>query len=60
MGIKTPETGKLGLKTSLGGYENACYSIHAAMAGKEAHGSLIAGSSIVDPNGHIITESKTK
>ncbi|EAT83959.2 hypothetical protein SNOG_08791 [Parastagonospora nodorum SN15] len=29
-------------------------------AGKEDHGSLIAGSSIVDPNGHIIAESKTE
>ena len=26
----------------------------------EDHGSLIGGSSIVDPNGHIIVEAKTK
>ena len=34
--------------------------MHAGKAGKEDHGSLIAGSSIVDPNGHIVAESKTK
>lgn len=34
--------------------------MHAGKAGTENHGSLIAGSSIVDPNGHIIAESKTK
>ncbi|KAH7007035.1 carbon-nitrogen hydrolase [Ilyonectria destructans] len=48
------------LSCQAGSYQNACYSIHAAKAGKEDHESLIAGSSIVDPNGHIIAESKTK
>ncbi|RSM12377.1 hypothetical protein CEP52_002561 [Fusarium oligoseptatum] len=48
------------LSCQAGSYQNACFSIHAAKAGKEDHGSLIGGSSIVDPNGHIIAESKTK
>lgn len=48
------------LSCQAGSYQNACYSIHAAKAGEEDHGSLIGGSSIVDPNGHIIAESKTK
>ncbi|KEY74647.1 hypothetical protein S7711_08414 [Stachybotrys chartarum IBT 7711] len=48
------------LSCQAGSYQNACYSIHAAKAGEEDHGSLIAGSSIVDPNGHIVAESKTK
>ncbi|KAK8038218.1 hypothetical protein PG994_014985 [Apiospora phragmitis] len=48
------------LSNQSGSYTNACFSIHAGKAGKEDHGSLIAGSSIVDPNGHIIAESKTK
>ncbi|KAH5246661.1 hypothetical protein HBI42_133430 [Parastagonospora nodorum] len=48
------------LSNQSGSYTNACFSIHAGKAGKEDHGSLIAGSSIVDPNGHIIAESKTE
>ncbi|RSL72415.1 hypothetical protein CEP53_001129 [Fusarium sp. AF-6] len=48
------------LSCQAGSYQNACFSIHAAKAGKGDHGSLIGGSSIVDPNGHIIAESKTK
>jgi predicted amidohydrolase len=48
------------LSCQAGSYQNACYSIHAGKAGTEDHGTLIAGSSIVDPNGHIIAESKTK
>ncbi|KAH7322454.1 carbon-nitrogen hydrolase [Stachybotrys elegans] len=48
------------LSCQAGSYQNACFSIHAAKAGTEDHGSLIAGSSIIDPNGHIIIESTTK
>ncbi|KAH6879495.1 carbon-nitrogen hydrolase [Thelonectria olida] len=48
------------LSCQAGSYQNACYSIHAAKAGKEDHGSLIAGSSIIDPYGHIVAEAKTK
>lgn len=48
------------LSCQAGSYQNACFSIHSGKAGKEDHGSLIAGSSIIDPNGHIIAESKTK
>lgn len=48
------------LSNQSGSYTNACFSVHAGKAGEEDHGSLIAGSSIVDPNGHIIAESKTK
>lgn len=32
--------------------------MHAEKAGKEDHGTLITGSSIMDPNGHNIAESK--
>ncbi|CAI6270389.1 unnamed protein product [Periconia digitata] len=48
------------LSSQAGSYQNACFSIHSAKAGVEDHGSLIGGSSIVDPNGHIIAEAKTK
>ncbi|KPM46542.1 hypothetical protein AK830_g66 [Neonectria ditissima] len=48
------------LSCQAGSYQNACFSIHAAKAGKEDHGGLIGGSSIVDPNGHIVAEAKTK
>ncbi|EOA85985.1 uncharacterized protein SETTUDRAFT_151747 [Exserohilum turcica Et28A] len=48
------------LSCQAGSYQNACFSIHSAKAGVEDHGSLIGGSSIVDPNGHIIVEAKTK
>ncbi|KAF4993963.1 hypothetical protein FGRMN_6094 [Fusarium graminum] len=48
------------LSCQSGSYSNACFSIHSAKAGKEDHGSLIGGSSIVDPNGHIVAEAKTK
>ncbi|KAF9772747.1 hypothetical protein IL306_009525 [Fusarium sp. DS 682] len=48
------------LSCQAGSYQNACFSIHSVKAGAEDHGSLIGGSSIVDPNGHIIAEAKTK
>jgi predicted amidohydrolase len=48
------------LSCQAGSYQNACFSIHSAKAGVEDHGSLIGGSSIIDPNGHIIVEAKTK
>ncbi|KAM5526394.1 carbon-nitrogen hydrolase [Fusarium oxysporum f. sp. phaseoli] len=48
------------LSCQSGSYSNACFSIHSAKAGIEDHGSLISGSCIVDPNGHIISEAKTK
>ncbi|RKL43131.1 hypothetical protein BFJ72_g4544 [Fusarium proliferatum] len=48
------------LSCQAGSYQNACFSIHSAKAGIEDHGSLIGGSSIVDPNGHIIAEAKAK
>ncbi|KAL1875714.1 hypothetical protein VTK73DRAFT_9903 [Phialemonium thermophilum] len=48
------------LSCQAGSYQNACFSVHAAKAGKEDHGSLIAGSSIVNPDGHIVVESRTK
>ncbi|KAL1882385.1 hypothetical protein Plec18167_002801 [Paecilomyces lecythidis] len=48
------------LSCQAGSYQNACFSVHSGKAGEEDHGSLIASSCIVDPNGHIITESKTK
>ncbi|KAK7219721.1 hypothetical protein V2G26_007724 [Clonostachys chloroleuca] len=47
------------LSCQSGSYTNACYSINVAKAGWEDHGKMIAGSSIIDPNGHIIAESKS-
>ncbi|CAH0023731.1 unnamed protein product [Clonostachys rhizophaga] len=47
------------LSCQSGSYTNACYSINVAKAGWEDHGKMIAGSSIIDPNGHIIAESNS-
>lgn len=44
-------------------YMNACYSISAARCGDddgEAKYALIAGSAIVDPEGHVVAEARTK
>ncbi|KAK7745842.1 hypothetical protein SLS53_002560 [Cytospora paraplurivora] len=43
-----------------GSYTNACYSINTAKCGVEDGGSLIAGTVIYDPDGHVVAESKTK
>lgn len=48
------------LSNQSGSYTNACFSVHAGKAGTEDHGTLIGGSSIIDPNGHIIAEAKTE
>lgn len=43
-----------------GSYTNACFSINTAKCGVEDGGSLIAGTVIYDPNGHVVARSKTK
>lgn len=48
------------LSCQSGSYTNACYSVNVAKCGIEDGGSLIAGSVIYDPNGHVVAESKTK
>lgn len=48
------------LSCQSGSYTNACYSVNVAKCGIEDGGSLIAGSVIFDPNGHVVAESKTK
>lgn len=41
-------------------YMNACYSISAARCGKDdGKYDLIAGSTIVDPEGYIVAEAQT-
>ncbi|EFX05134.1 n-carbamyl-d-amino acid amidohydrolase [Grosmannia clavigera kw1407] len=47
------------LSCQAGSYHNACFSIHAAKAGNEDGGLLIASSLIVAPGGQILAESKT-
>ncbi|KAF4547658.1 Hypothetical protein D9617_38g090980 [Elsinoe fawcettii] len=42
-------------------YQNACWSISAARCGNDdGKYELIAGSSIVSPEGHVVAEAKTK
>lgn len=48
------------LSCQSGSYTNACFSINVAKCGNEDGGTLIAGSVIFDPNGHVVAESKTK
>lgn len=48
------------LSCQSGSYTNACFSVNVAKCGIEDGGSLIAGSVIYDPNGHVVAESKTK
>lgn len=48
------------LSCQSGSYTNGCFSVNVAKCGVEDGGSLIAGSVIFDPNGHIVAESKTK
>lgn len=47
------------LSCQSGSYTNACFSINVAKCGIEDGGSLIAGSVIFDPDGHVVAESKT-
>lgn len=48
------------LSCQSGSYTNACFSVNVAKCGIEDGGSLIAGSVIFDPDGHVVAESKTK
>ncbi|QIE56737.1 N-carbamoyl-D-amino-acid hydrolase [Pikeienuella piscinae] len=48
------------LSCQSGAYQNACWVLASAKAGVEDGHPLIGGSLIVDPNGHIVAESKTE
>lgn len=48
------------LSCQSGSYTNACFSVNVAKCGIEDGGSLIAGSVIFGPDGHVVAESTTK
>lgn len=48
------------LSCQAGSYTNACFSVNVAKCGNEDGGTLIAGTIICDPDGHVVAESTTK